>query len=105
MGFKKADDPRSKVVKVFVTPDEKALIEAEASAAMLPVSAYALRKLLGKQAKDRYSYHAINELSALTRQLKQHYRETGGQQETALQALLDRIGVAMDRLWSKRSPE
>lgn len=105
MGFKKASDPRHKVVKVFLTSDQKALVEAEAAAAMLTVSAYAVRRLFGKQAKDRYSYHAINELSALTRQLKRHHLDTAGRDEARLQTLLDQIGVAIERLWTGRGPE
>lgn len=99
MGFKKTADPRSAFIKIFVTPDEKIAVQAEASAAMLSVSDLGHRRLFGKVAKDRYSYHAINELSALTHQLKEHYRESGGQHEAELQALLDRVGVAIDKLW------
>jgi len=99
MGFKKAANPRSAFVKIFVTPDEKIAIQAEASSAMLSVSDFGHRRLFGKVAKDRYSYHAINDLSALTQQLKDHYREGGGRHEAELQALLDRVGVAIDKLW------
>ena len=104
MTFRKSANPKTATIELRVTPDEKELIVDEARSRMLSVSAFALRRMLGKQTPERYDYHAILLLKQLAVQLKELHRDLEGTEEARMQCVLDEIVVAITHLWEARGP-
>ena len=102
MTFRKSANPKTATIELRVTPDQKEMIVAEANLRMLSVSAFALRRMLGKQTPEQYDYHAILLLGELAAQLKELHRDVEGRDEARMQRVLDEIVVAITRLWQAR---
>ena len=103
MTFRKSANPKTATIELRVTPYQKEVIAEEASLRMLSVSAFALRRMLGKQAPEQYDYHAILLLGDLAAQLKELHRDAQGIDEPRMQRVLDEIVVAITQLWNARS--
>jgi hypothetical protein len=104
MSFRKSIDPKTASIELRVTPVEKEIIAGEASSRMLSVSAFALQRMLGKQAPERYDYHAILMLRRLAALLKVLHREAQGREDLRIRLVLDEIVVAINQLWKARAP-
>ena len=103
MTFRKSANPKTATIELRVTPYQKEVIVEEANLRMLSVSAFALRRMLGKQAPEQYDYHAILLLGELAAQLKELHRDVKGINEPLMQRVLDEIVVAITQLWKARS--
>lgn len=100
MAFKKVDNPKTALINVRATADQKAEIAQKARDCNLSISDYVLRCTLGRQTRTRMDTHIINELRLLGEQQKALYHLGNGRHAGQLQAVLDAIVRAIDRIWS-----
>jgi hypothetical protein len=102
VAFRKVENPKTALILVRVTANQKAEIAQKAQDCNLSMSEYLLRCALGRQTRTRIDTHIINELRLLGEQQKMLYHLGGGRQADKLQAILDAIVQAIDRIWISR---
>lgn len=100
VAFKKVENPKTALINVRATEDQKAEIEQKARDCNLSMSAYMLRCALGRQTRTRMDTHIINELRLLGEQQKAFYHLGNGRHADKLQSILDAIVQAIDRIWA-----
>ena len=101
MPFKKSDDPKTERIVIKVSPSEKAIVEAAAKSRHLTVAAFALRRMLGKQAPVQLDRDAIDLLAKLVMELRAAYRGDASETEGAavLERWKDEAVIAIQALW------
>lgn len=100
MAFKKVENPKTALINVRATAEQKAEIAQKAHDCNLSMSDYVLRCTLGRQTRTRMDTHIINELRLLGEQQKALYRLGNGLHADKLQAILEAIVHAIDRIWA-----
>lgn len=100
MAFKKVENPKTSLINVRTTVDQKAEIAQKAHDCNLSMSDYLLRCALGRQTRTRMDTHIINELRLLGEQQKALYHLGNGRDADKLQAILNAIVRAVDRIWT-----
>jgi len=97
MKFKLSEKPKSVVVTVRVSPEDKACLVAEAQARLLTVSDFMLRRALGRPAPVRHDLHAIAEMSQLVLELKAFVRRDPDVDRSRIYRMVDQLSDTM--LW------
>lgn len=100
MAFRKIDNPKTALINVRATAEQKAEIAQKAHDCNLSISDYVLRCTLGRQTRTRMDTHIINELRLLGEQQKALYHVRNGLHADKLQSILDAIVRAIDRIWA-----
>jgi len=104
MAFKKSANPKTSLIKLRVTAEQKAQIQDEAKARLLGVSEFLLRRALGKQTPVQFEYIAMANLERMIADLKRLYRDAGDREcdDKLLKPLVDEMATAVQALWQQR---
>jgi hypothetical protein len=100
MAFRAVENPKAASIKVYATFSQKAEVAQKAQDCNLSMSDYVLCCALGRQTLSRMDTHIINELRSLGEQQKALYYLSDGRHADKLQAILDAIVRAIDRIWT-----
>lgn len=98
MKFQRSINPKTAQLLIRVTPAEKIDIEEKAAIHALPVSAYILKVVQGRQTKSKLHLHLIEEVRQLGMQLKDIYQSEKPRSADELAPVMKSIAEAIDKI-------
>jgi hypothetical protein len=98
MKFKYVADPKSAQLLIRLTPDEKRDLAAKAADCCMPVSAFVLKAIQGRQTRTRHDLRLVNELRSVAMELKAIYQAEKPRNAIELEPVMQTIAAAIERI-------
>lgn len=98
MRFKKSEDPKTTRLFVRVTETEKREIEAKAADCCMPVSAFILKAVRGRQTRTKHDLNLIYEFRELAMSLREIYQSEKPREAKELEPVMKALVEGIDRI-------